>query len=148
MTLRSLKQYLATLSFVIVCIVPSGLILKSYACDGENDVVFVGTINCPVCDDSENRYACQFDGLEVGCDSVVAGCPDGSICRFQNATNCNSEGPVANLKESLLPRDQISAFKARTARNSPPPSCDASFWSWINRYPSTASHKRQDQGGF
>jgi hypothetical protein len=147
MTLRSLMQYLATLSFVILCIVFSGLILKSYACDGENDVVFVGIINCPVCNDSENRYACQYDGFEVGCESVIAGCPDDSMCHFQNGSYCNDQAPVANLKESLLPRNQIAAFKVMSLNNSPPTSCDAPFWSWINRYSSIPSHKRQDQGG-
>lgn len=147
MTLRSLMQYLETLLLVILCIVPSRLILKSYACDGSNDVVFVGTINCPICNDSEDRYACQYDGFEIGCESVLAGCPDGSSCHFQNGTTCNNQAPMADLKQGLLPRDQIAAFKMTSSRNSPPTSCDAPFWSWIKQYPSTASHKGQDQGG-
>jgi hypothetical protein len=146
MTLRSLMRYLATLSFVILCIIPSRLVLKSYACDSSNDVVFVGIVNCPICDDSENRYACQYDGLEVGCESALAGCPDGSRCHFQNGGSCDIQAPGANLKQSLLPRDEI-AFKVTSARSSPPASCDAPFWSWINRHRSTASHKMQNQGG-
>lgn len=65
MMLRSLMRCLATLSCVILCIVPARLILTSEACEPQDDPVFVGNVYCAFCDDTESRYQCAYDGLRI-----------------------------------------------------------------------------------
>lgn len=145
MMLRSSMRYLVTLSCVILCIVPSRLILTSEACEPKDDAVFVANVYCAFCDDTEARFQCVYDGFENGCGETFAGCPDGSSCHFASAANC--QVPVADLKHSLLPRDQIAAFTIASAGGSLPSRCNTPFWSWINRHASTAPPKKQNQGG-
>jgi hypothetical protein len=144
MTFRPLMQYLGTLTCMILCIVPSKLILTGYACNPADDVVFVSIVNCPICDDSEDRYTCEYDGSENGCGESFAGCPDGSRCHFVSADYC-AAASVGDFKASPMLRDQIALSTVTSARSSP--RCDAPFWSWINRHQSTASPGSHNQGG-